>query len=660
MPKSRTTVLLLIAILNALLVVVAGSLSAQSAGSPLAGYIGVRYWDARNPALHKTTYTLTTFTGETLPLDIPDDVINAAGGVMALRDTPFEVVLGVPTRSGGVTAAALVPTTAPRWFNVDPIGTQHWDILLCKFSDVSATPRSKAQVETMTSGTFPGIASYWSTVSRGVSPMTRTVHDWKSLGKSRSYYHGLGDSAADQYIIDCAAAHGLSSSGAFNYVIAVNGQMFNYDYALGGYSYGYGGMQRVAWLPQWALVDQTYFVHEMGHGYGMPHSDNSDNDGYPYDNPWDVMSDAFYNYSVSPYGFLATPSNLWYLRQIGLLPAGEVYTLPDNRAETLVIDDWLAPESGNYSAIFIPIPGTSRLYVVEAHKKSLGGFNSDYDTDAVVIYEINPNRSQPAWLTGGTSDSASYGSGAQWVPGETYTNGADDVKISVLSATTNGYQVRVELGDPINVFDLISPADSAVVTTFSPTFSWNTASGAASYKLKLKNTVSGAKIKITLNSGACGGTCSVTPDLFGLGWTWQEGALHKWSVNAYDGSGFKIAKSSSKRLLTPDLIPSSLTLDAPSQSATVELDALTVQFTGDTRLTEYKLKFKTVDGSVSASIGWTPAASVCSGTSCTFNVSPGLFPGGAPSSPMTVKVQGRRAGVSGKATSGKPTFTLID
>lgn len=659
MPKSRTTVLLLIAVVNVLLIAVAGSLSAQAAGEPLAGYIGVRYWDARNPALHKVSYSLTTFSGETLTLDIPDSVIEAAGGVMALRDTPFEVVLGVPTRSGGITAAALVPTTAPRWFEVDPVGSQHWDILLCKFSDVSATPRSKSAVETMTSDTFPGIASYWSTVSRGASTMTRTVYDWKSLGKSQSYYHGLGNSAADQYVTDCAAAHGLPTSGAFNYVIAVNGQMFNYDYALGGYSYDYGGIQRVAWLPAWALTDQTYFAHEMGHGYGMPHSNNSDGDSDPYDNPWDLMSDAFYNVSVAPYGYLATPTNLWHLRQIGLLPAGEVYTLPDNRAETLVIDDWLAPEGGNYSAVFIPIPGTSRLYVVEVHKASLGGFNSDYDTDAVVIYEINPGRSQPAWLVGGGS--ASYGPGPQWVPGETYTHAGDDVKISVLSATTNGYQVRVELGDPINVFNLIAPANSAVVTAFNPTFSWNAAAGAASYRLKLKNTVSGATIKVDISASGCTDTCSATPDLFGLGWVWQEGALHKWSVAAYDSGGFKIAQSSSKHLLTPDLIPSSLTLNAPTESASVDIDALTVQFTGDPRLTEYNVKFKSVDGTVSASTGWTPADSVCSGgADCTFNISPALFPGGALPTSMTIEVLGRRAGVRGKAKSGKPTFTLID
>lgn len=658
MPKSRTTALLPFTLLSALLILITGSLSAQGAGGPLAGFIGVRYWDAPDPALHKTSYTLTTFSGETLPLEIPDDVIHAAGGLMALRSTPFEVVLGVPTRSGGVTAAALVPTTAPRWFNADPTGTQHWDILLCKFSSGgTSTLPTKADVETMTSGTFPGLASYWSTVSRGASTMTRTVYGWKTLANSQAYYHGLGDYAADAYVNDCAAAHGKSTSGAYNYVIALNGQMFNYDYALGGYSTGYGGTQRVAWLPLWALKDQTYFAHEMGHGYGMPHSNNSDGDTDSYDNPWDVMSDAFYNYSISPYGYLATPSNLWYLRQIGLLPAGEVYTLPNNRAETLVIDDWLASESGSYSAIFIPIPGTSRLYVVEVHKKSLGGFNSDYDTDAVVIYDINPNRTtQPAWLVG----SDSYGPGAQWVPGETYTNSADDVTISVLGATPNGYQVRVELGTPINVFDLISPANDSTIAEFNPTFSWNAEAGAASYKLKLKNTVSGAKIKITVGSAACSGTCSVTPDLSGLGWTWQEGTLHKWSVKAYNGTGLMIAKGSSKHRITPDLIPSSLTLNNPIQNATVNVNELTVQFTGDTRLTEYKFKFKTVDGSVSATISWTPAGSICSGTSCTLDVSPSLFPGGAPSNPMTVKIEGRRAGVGGKAKSVKQTFTLVD
>lgn len=163
-----------------------------------------------------------------------------------------------------------------------------------------------------------------------------------------------------------------------------------------------------------------------------------------------------------------------------------------------------------------------------------------------------------------------------------------------------------------------------------------------------------------MGSAACSGTCSVTPDLSGLGWTWQEGTLHKWSVKAYNGNGLMIAKGSSKHRITPDLIPSSLTLNNPIQNATVNVNELTVQFTGDTRLTEYKFKFKTVDGSVSATISWTPAGSICSGTSCTLDVSPSLFPGGAPSNPMTVKIEGRRAGVGGKAKSVKQTFTLVD
>ena len=38
--------------------------------------------------------------------------------------------------------------------------------------------------------------------------------------------------------------------------------------------------------------------HEMGHGFGLPHANNSDGDGSPYDSPWDVMSSTS-RYAVS-------------------------------------------------------------------------------------------------------------------------------------------------------------------------------------------------------------------------------------------------------------------------------------------------------------------------------------------------------------------------
>lgn len=42
------------------------------------------------------------------------------------------------------------------------------------------------------------------------------------------------------------------------------------------------------WLPPWAYLKLALTSHEMGHGYGFPHS--SVTYGATYDNQWDAMS----------------------------------------------------------------------------------------------------------------------------------------------------------------------------------------------------------------------------------------------------------------------------------------------------------------------------------------------------------------------------------
>ena len=47
-------------------------------------------------------------------------------------------------------------------------------------------------------------------------------------------------------------------------------------------------LYRMTWEPPWAFCDISVIEHEMGHGFGMPHS--SGMYGQTYDNVWDVMS----------------------------------------------------------------------------------------------------------------------------------------------------------------------------------------------------------------------------------------------------------------------------------------------------------------------------------------------------------------------------------
>src|SRR3546814_14500583 len=68
--------------------------------------------------------------------------------------------------------------------------------------------------------------------------------------------------------------------------------------ALDGHAWGGGACAvldgtrrcpRTTWNPPWAFTNLSPLAHEMGHGYGLPPSDNSDGHDDTYDNPWDVM-----------------------------------------------------------------------------------------------------------------------------------------------------------------------------------------------------------------------------------------------------------------------------------------------------------------------------------------------------------------------------------
>src|SRR3546814_768978 len=112
--------------------------------------------------------------------------------------------------------------------------------------------------------------------------------------------------------------------------------MFNGD--LDGYAWGGGACAvldgtrrcpRTTWNPPWAFTNLAPLAHEMGHGYGLPHSDNSDGDDDTYDNPWDVMSDAWSNamYNVN-FGALPKHINMAQRDRLGWVAAARQLVIP--------------------------------------------------------------------------------------------------------------------------------------------------------------------------------------------------------------------------------------------------------------------------------------------------------------------------------------------
>ncbi len=163
-----------------------------------------------------------------------------------------------------------------------------------------------------------------------------SAHGWFTLPQPRSaYVPATGSANLNALFNDCVAAADETVNFAANGGVQGINMMFNGD--LDGYAWGGGrcttldGINKcwsTTWNPPWSFNNRAPLAHEMGHGYGLPHANNSDGDSDPYDNPWDVMSSAWRNANSSPtYGTVAKHINTYHRDRLGWIDAARKRTV---------------------------------------------------------------------------------------------------------------------------------------------------------------------------------------------------------------------------------------------------------------------------------------------------------------------------------------------
>ncbi|MEM8996594.1 MAG: hypothetical protein AAGF23_17550, partial [Acidobacteriota bacterium] len=125
---------------------------------------------------------------------------------------------------------------------------------------------------------------------------------------------------------------------------------------------------------------------------------------------------------------------------------------PPDSTTTLTLDHTALAGGANDKIAVIPIDD-SRWYTVEARVRS-GDYELRLPGDAVIIHEVDRNRSEPSWAVDAAAPPADFGdnAGTQWTVGETFTDAEHSISVTVDSATGTGFVVTINRGDAGLIF----------------------------------------------------------------------------------------------------------------------------------------------------------------------------------------------------------------
>ena len=448
-----------------------------------SGWLTVTWGDGPpGSRLSSTLLALIADSGELTPILLDEAVARPHGGVAALNrkrvtlvgqwanpDAPESSPLQVESVSVDAAASALSGASSPSAAAVS--GPQPWINLLCKFSDIAAEPKPLSYFNGLLGETKPGLGHYWREASYdSVNILGSGSAGWYTLPQTRAYYVGLGSSAMlDRLFEDCTGA--ADSFVFFPGYVGIN-LMFNGDLdgsAWGGSQWatldGRTGYWYSTWEPPWGYSSQTVIAHEMGHGFGLPHS--SGDYGSTYDNQWDVMSDSFTNCSRSTdptYGCLGQHTISYHRDILGWYAPAQRFTAASGSI-AITLEQSALPPAGGYRIARIPIGGSStHFYTVEVRRWA--GYDVKLPGQAVIIHEVDTGRLNPAHVVDVDGNGNTGDAGARWEVGETFNDGANGISVSIDSATSSGFIVTISLG---GVFTPTATLSATQTSTSTPT-----------------------------------------------------------------------------------------------------------------------------------------------------------------------------------------------
>ena len=337
-------------------------------------------------------YFLVDDQGEWIELKLDSKFAETSGSPLAFNRKRVQVVGEQPNSSDGsvlVLNLAVAKPLAGAEIDTNAVtGTKRWVTILCRFADsTSITPAPVSYFSGLMSGTQPGMDDYWREASYGnINLAGSQVLGWYNLPHPRSYYvYDRNNDGRLDFDFDRSVADATLVADPDVFFPDFYGINFIFNQELDGFSWGGGAsvskdglVNKVfgaTYMPPSAFGDQSRMAHEMGHGFGLPHS--SGPYSATYDSQWDVMSaGGTCSLRNANYGCVGVHTISYHKDKLGWIAAGRKYLAPGASNTTISIDRLGQPlSSNNYLMAQIPIGGdANRFYTVEA--RFFAGYDS--------------------------------------------------------------------------------------------------------------------------------------------------------------------------------------------------------------------------------------------------------------------------------------------
>lgn len=447
------------------------SLNPAYAQESLSGWFSIIWGDSKDGE-SSMIYTLTDEKGQRTLLQLDETVAKKLGGVLqfngkyvnvqgTLATSSYTDATSDSTQSSpavlnviSISLAQSPESKAPAIYDVTALavtGSHPWVTIMCKFSDIAAEPEDLAFFLGQYADTQPGLNHYWKELSFTTADITGSTvggTGWYDLPNTELHYNPTNGSPGtnlSELADDCIAA--ADADVDYSLYTGIN-MMFNSDFDNG---WAWGGSRTMTldgvtrswsttWEPPWAYANISVIAHEMGHGFGLPHS--SYDRAAVYDNPWDVMSQDRYNCAAATdptYGCMAQHTISYHKDLLDWIPGPRKTTVATGHT-TVTLEDLAAPASTNYQMVSIPIGGSAtNFYTVEARRFT--GYDAKLPDEGVIIHNVDTTEGIPAVLVpdGVRTD--------PWNVGETFIDETNSIAVCVNADTDTGFEVTISNGN---------------------------------------------------------------------------------------------------------------------------------------------------------------------------------------------------------------------